>query len=204
MKDYCKCLFTQLPLQTQSQEISQTLIFHHTVWHTQQCGDGALIAASAWSRARGAILAHQKFVLYQLLVPVLHPVAQAPQFGSWGTAGIPSCGDHVLMDRLRGWICNDVLRYILYPLLLEQAPGFYRQPGNTHRQGSFFSQTKEDLWIRHKWGEGEKRSYAFTKMLLLLATSEFNSFNNLILVEISALPPETCCSVTHLFGIIFC
>lgn len=53
MKDYCKCLFTQLPLQTQSQEISQRPIFHHMLWHTQQCGDGALTAASAQSRAQG-------------------------------------------------------------------------------------------------------------------------------------------------------
>lgn len=53
----------------------------------------------------GALPAHQKFegvVLCQLLAPDLHLMAQAPQFGSWGTAGTPSCGDHVLMDSVRG------------------------------------------------------------------------------------------------------
>ena len=147
------------PLQTQSQEISQMLIFHKVAWLAQARGEGALVAASARNRARGCYFCSSS-VWAWLCCPSSFPRAAVLLPVAWLTGHrwhsqlrvSPADGQSqgINMQYLGG-----MLRYTMRLMIWEQGPGFCKQPGNTCRQGSFFSEKQEHLWARHKRGEGE-------------------------------------------------
>lgn len=207
MKDYCKCLFTQLPLQTQSQEISQRPIFHHMVWHTQQCGDGALTAASAQSRAQGCYSGTSKVL-----------------GGLWCTSSLPlSCipwlRHHRLAQRapqespavgIMYWWSGDRCVMIYYDKSCTHC-SWNRPLGSTGSQvipaGRSFSFPKKGTAIEKAQMRRGRRQVSMPSQRCCCSWLPVGLINlsNLILVEISSLSPETCCcSVTPLFGTMFC
>lgn len=121
------------------------------------------IAASTRNGARQCyfllIVSLSTVVSYQLLSTCRCPAPRGSgtaEPGLQGTAGIPSCGNHVLTESgdKDATFGGGILRYITCLPIWEQAPGFCKRPGNACRQGAFFSQNQH-LRTRHRRGEGE-------------------------------------------------